>query len=52
MRLARPKPVRTTSAPACWAWRATSNAIDSRLMTPVMRSFLPSSMGILTGGSG
>ena len=44
MRLARPKPVSTISAPASWAWRATSNAIDSRLMTPVMRSFLPSSM--------
>ena len=51
MRLARPKPVRTISAPASWAWRATSKAIDSRLMTPVMSSFLPSSMPI-TAGSG
>ena len=51
MRLARPKPVSTTSAPASWAWRATSNAIDSRLTTPVMRSFLPCSREITSQGS-
>ena len=40
-RFARPKPVSTISAPASWAWRATSYAIESRVTTPVMRSFLP-----------
>ena len=44
MRFARPNPVRTISAPAACACLATSNAIDSRLMTPVIRSFLPLSM--------
>ena len=43
IRFARPKPVSTISAPAAWACLATSNAIDSRLMTPVISSFLPSS---------
>src|SRR4051794_6278845 len=41
MRLARPNPVRTISAPATCSCLATSYAIDSRLMTPVIRSFLP-----------
>ena len=43
-RRTRPNEVRTTSAPASWAWRATSYAIDSRVTTPVMSSFLSFSM--------
>ncbi len=41
MRRARPKPVSTTSAPASWACRATSHAIECLLTTPVIRSLRP-----------
>src|SRR5688572_31497966 len=44
IRRTRPNEVRTTSAPASCACLATSYAIDSRLTTPVIRSFLPSRM--------
>ena len=43
-RMPRPKPVRMISAPSSCAWRATSNAIEPRVRTPVMSSRLPSSM--------
>src|SRR5690554_4520982 len=38
----RPKDVKTTSAPSSWASRATWNAIELSVRTPVTRSFLPS----------
>jgi hypothetical protein len=40
IRFARPKPVSRTSAPSDCACRATSNAIDPRVITPVIRSRL------------
>src|SRR4051812_35830473 len=49
MRRTRPKLVSTTSAPAAWACRATSNAIDSRFTTPVINSFLSCSR-LMSGG--
>src|SRR4051812_13923777 len=51
-RLARPKPVSTTSAPASWACRAASKAIESRFRTPVMRSFLSPSTGPTSSAGG
>ena len=39
---ARPAPERTMSAPSSWASRATENARDASVRTPVMRSRFPS----------
>jgi len=44
----RPKEVRTTSAPSCWARRATSKAMDDSVSTPVTRIFLPSSRAMVS----
>ncbi len=40
-RLSLPNPVSTTVAPSCWATRATWNAIEASVMTPVTRMRLP-----------
>ena len=40
----RPTPVSTTLAPCSWHRRATSNAIEPSVSTPVTRMFLPSRM--------
>src|SRR5918996_4459122 len=42
IRRVRPNPVRTTSAPSCWARSATENAIEPFVRTPVMSKRLPS----------
>src|SRR5271154_7169649 len=42
IRRARPKLVRTTSAPSRWARSAAWKAIESFVITPVITSFLPS----------
>src|SRR5262245_45608298 len=44
--VSRPKPVRTTVAPCCWATLATWKAIEESVSTPVMRMRLPSSSPI------
>ena len=41
--IVRPNDVSTTSAPCSWASRATWNAIEESVSTPVTSSFLPSS---------
>src|SRR5665648_680974 len=44
----RPKEVNTTSAPSCWARRATWKAMDASVSTPVTRIFLPSSRAMVS----
>jgi hypothetical protein len=45
-RLSRPKPVSTTVAPSACATRATWNAIEASVMTPVTRIRLPARIPI------
>ena len=46
MRIVRPNDVSTISAPCSWAIRATWNAMEVSISTPVTRSRLPSRMPI------
>ena len=46
IRMVRPNEVSTTSAPSCCAIRATWNAMEESISTPVTRIRLPSRMPI------